>query len=388
MPTDSKAWIDAPAAETDLTLDRGTHGCNALTVVMAAALDHLVANSMTALMLPVMIASNRTQQRSVQEELILLKRYHEIFAAQCGAPEDNIPWFEQPRTPDAIIAQLGDTRWNGQMTRLKFRTQYSPLIPEMVSLHSMQRRNRWARARLWHHDDQPRPTLIVIHGFSMDSPKANSRILGLSNFFEAGFDILFVTLPHHGVRREKGVRLNGLGLYLDGMVGVNEAIMQAAHEIRVFVDWLETRGVTSISITGISLGGYMTALMAGIEPRLSAAIAVAPVVSLTDLMMCRPSTRRYVERQINNHKFTLGDFRRGMALHTPLSHEPRIPHDRLMIVSGAGDRFTPPGHVKLLHDHWDQCRLEWFAGNHMWHVGKSRLFQPMIELLQRSVKDR
>ena len=31
-----------------------------------------------------------------------------------------------------------------------------------------------------------------------------------------------------------------------------------------------------------------------------------------------------------------------------------------MIISGAGDRFAPPKHSRLLWEHWDRCRLHWF----------------------------
>ena len=62
------------------------------------------------------------------------------------------------------------------------------------------------------------------------------------------------------------------------------------------------------------------------------------------------------------------DQRRYMAVHAALTYKPMVDPRRLLIIGGAGDRFTPPRYVKLLHEHWAGSQLHWFPGNHIMHL--------------------
>ena len=46
--------------------------------------------------------------------------------------------------------------------------------------------------------------------------------------------------------------------------------------------------------------------------------------------------------------------RHMLAVHSPLTYQPLIPKERLMVIAGAGDRLAPPKHARLLWDHWDR----------------------------------
>ena len=63
--------------------------------------------------------------------------------------------------------------------------------------------NNIVRAQHWRHDDGPRPTLCVIHGFMGSSYLANGRFFTLPWYYRSGYDVLMYTLPFHGRRAEK-----------------------------------------------------------------------------------------------------------------------------------------------------------------------------------------
>ena len=65
----------------------------------------------------------------------------------------------------------------------------------------------------------------------------------------------------------------------------------------------------------------------------------------------------------------------------PLTYQPAIPRDRLMIVGGVGDRLAPPKHSRLLWDHWDRPRIHWFPGNHILHVSQPDYLRRMTKFL-------
>ena len=68
------------------------------------------------------------------------------------------------------------------------------------------------------------------------------------------------------------------------------------HDFRIFLDYLESEGVNKVGVTGISLGGYPSALLASVEERLEFAIPNVPVVSLADLVQPMVSMEESVPR--------------------------------------------------------------------------------------------
>ena len=81
---------------------------------------------------------------------------------------------------------------------------------------------------------------------------------------------------------------------------------------------------------------------------------------------------------------SMAELRHCMALHSPLTYQPRIANDRLFIISGAGDRFTSPRFVRLLHEHWQGSRIHWFPGNHLLHLEQGHYLRDMHSFIDRS----
>ena len=74
--------------------------------------------------------------------------------------------------------------------------------------------------------------------------------------------------------------------------------------------------------------------------------------------------------------------RHMLAVHSPLTYQPLIPRERLMVIAGAGDRLAPPKHARLLWDHWDRPRIHWFPGNHLLHLDKGKYLKEIARFLR------
>ena len=61
-------------------------------------------------------------------------------------------------------------------------------------------------------------------------------------------------------------------------------IAQSVWDVRRVVRWAGEQGGTPVGITGVSLGGFVTALVAGLEQGLACAILGVPAVDLIDLI--------------------------------------------------------------------------------------------------------
>jgi pimeloyl-ACP methyl ester carboxylesterase len=73
-----------------------------------------------------------------------------------------------------------------------------------------------------------------------------------------------------------------------------------------------------------------------------------------------------------------------LAVTSPLTYQPLLPRDRLMIIGGVGDRLAPPKHGKLLWEHWGRPRLYWFPGNHIIHFDRGRYLREIARFLRHT----
>jgi hypothetical protein len=270
----------------------------------------------------------------------------------------------------------------GTVEVLSFESNFEPVNPAMREHWAKFRRNRHACAEYWRHDGPPRPTICLIHGYIADPYWVNSRFLALPWFYKLGYNVLLYTLPFHGRRKEWFAPVSGHGVFSYGFSHLNETFAQAVHDFRLFLDYLEGEGVPKFGVTGISLGGYTTSLLAGVEDRLSFAVPNVPVVSLIDLILQWFPIAPVVKLALRATGTTVQEARHVTAVCSPLTYAPLLPKDNLMIVGGAGDRFAPPKHSRLIWDHWDHPRLHWFPGNHLIHLDQGRYLREMARFLR------
>ena len=135
-------------------------------------------------------------------------------------------------------------------------------------------------------------------------------------------------------------------------------------------------------MTGLSLGGYTSALLGAVEDRLAVVIPNAAVTDLPSLI----------------HSWHPASSVLSLALRTSgipraeLDQRPRSrrrspmrlwsPKDRRFIVAGLGDRLAPPEQSEWLWEHWDRCRMHWFPGNHVLHVNRVAYLREMREVME------
>ena len=261
---------------------------------------------------------------------------------------------------------------DGTVEDLRFESPFVPIHPELRASWRRHPANRVAHARYWRHAGEPRPTIVLIHGYYADGYWFNERYFDLRRIYEMGCDVALFTLPFHGPRRGRGSFFSGHQFFAGGLSRINEAFAQAVMDFRVLLTHLLERGAPRVGVTGISLGGYTTALLAAVEPRLAFAIPNVPVVSLPDLTLEWRPIGTAVRAGMRMFRTNLSDVRLITAGHCPLSYAPVLPRERLMIIGGVGDRLAPPKHARLLWEHWDRPRIHWFPGSHILHVRRAR----------------
>jgi hypothetical protein len=312
--------------------------------------------------------------RIEQETIVALDLYEE--AGWCEQPER---FFVPPPPLLDVTTRTVETR-RRTYERLSFESEYEPHPGEPG-------RARWLsyaankRARVWMlRHDEPRPWLVCVHGASMGRPDLDHALFRTRWLHEdLGLNVVLPVLPLHGPRRRgvwKGAMFPGEDI-LDNVHGTAQAVW----DIRRLVSWIRAQdGTVPIGITGISLGGYVTSLVASLEDGLACAILGVPAVDLFDLIEHHAGLAPDDERR---RVVTLA--KRVGRVVSPLALTPRVPYEGRFIYAGLADRLVHPRHQILrLWEHWGRPEIAWYEGSHTGFSRSKTVRRFMREALVRS----
>jgi len=341
-----------------------------LRVQSTAAVDVVIRTS-AALGLAALAAAPGYNPAALRQARVDGEFYHPFVTGG-----DPARFFEKPGPlPPLRVKPTRETNFrpsDGTCESIRFESPYVPRLPRIRKSYLAHRQNRFAHIRYWRHHRGPRPTVIAIHGFGAEGYALNQWFFALPWLYDKlGLDVALFNLPFHGRRQTRFSPFSGHGFFAGGFSRINEAFGQAIHDFRVLMDYLETqRGVTEVGVTGISLGGFTSALLASTEPRLKFAIPNVPVASLADIVLEWEPLGAFVRAMLKANRLSIVEARRLLAVSCPLTWAPVLPRKRLMVIGGVGDRLAPPTHSRLLWDHWGRPRLHWFPGSHILHLDR------------------
>ena len=156
-------------------------------------------------------------------------------------------------------------------------------------------------------------------------------------------------------------------------------ITQAVWDIRRLISWIRTQGATSIGLYGVSLGGYIVSLLAGLEPDIDAVVAGHPGVGLPDAVpRAQPAAHPGPRHRAPHLGRAAEDVYRVVS---PLRVAPQVPKDRRFIFAGYGDRLAPPDQAQSLWEHWDKPEISWYAGNHVGYLWSKKVSDFLVDSL-------
>jgi dienelactone hydrolase len=375
---DPQSWYATDAGGLEVAAPAAPDIAGRLLTAVAAAVDGLVV---------------RTARLVVDR--VLMPAPEEVDALRASARFYQQPAFaEDPRrffgfldrpapVPEAMLTPRRPSAGERERATLTFRSSYRPANPAYAEEHDALAENQVVHAELWRHrGTRSRPLMIGLHGFGMGRPAIDAVVLMAPALFAAGLDVLLFTLPLHGARTPGRTRFSGQLFANVNVPRINESIAQAVHDLAALRAWLRVHHAGPVGILGLSLGGYVAALMAALVDDLDFVIPVAAPACFGDLahrFMAASSLYRGREETMLSRE----EFRSVYRVHSPLAHRPRLPRERLLLVAARGDRVVPAEHAIWLWAHWRGPRLSWFTGSHLLPFGRARMLQGVLGFVER-----
>lgn len=174
---------------------------------------------------------------------------------------------------------------------------------------------------------------------------------------------LFVQMAYYGPRRPPGSKLR---LLMPNIEHSLAAIRQTVLDLRVAAAWLEARSEIDrkrLGILGTSLGSFMAALTAEMEPRLGRVVVLLGGGGVVDAYYDHPKAAPYrrVYEALGGSKENLAKI---LAPADPLTCAANLKEHKLLILAGKRDDIVPPKMAEALWNASGQQKIVWYDCNH------------------------
>jgi dienelactone hydrolase len=203
-----------------------------------------------------------------------------------------------------------------------------------------------------------RPAVIVLHILGADF--ALSRYLA-ARLADRGVGALFVKLPYYGERRPAGQDKRFLSTDIPRTV---KSMRQGVCDVRRAAAWLASReevDATKLGITGISLGGIVSALAAEADPTLNRTALMLAGGDLANILWTMPEGAKYRRQWIDSGR-TKADLAALTLPFDPVTHAGRLRGKQVFMLAGNVDEVIPPSSALALWNaagkppiHWMDC---------------------------------
>ncbi len=295
-------------------------------------------------------------------------------------PRKFFAFVDQPAAPVRVSSRCRRSLQGGAIFAREFTTAYRPYHEAGTGAESSPQDT--VLVEHWIHEpEHPVATVLALHGFSMGYPRIDAVALFATQCFRAGLDVALLTLPFHGARTPADARFSGERFAVPHVARLNDAVRQAIYEIHTVSAWLRRERNVPLGLLGLSLGGYLSSLMAGLTSDLDFVIPMVPPACMGDLAWRFFSRSRHY-RAGAAAAFSREELRAAYRVHSPLSYPRRIDKQRILILAGRGDQIVPPEHPHALWRHWEEPEIHWFSGSHLAPFRRGRLVRAVLRHIE------
>ncbi len=245
-------------------------------------------------------------------------------------------------SPDFLGGTVGTPRDFRFVTKRAF--QFTSPVPSPWKRNNTVHGRLYTCAGAW----QDKPTMILLHGWNAQTAYRTLFPHIARRLTKRGVNVAMFELPYHSGRKPRGRR--AVRNFLSGdLVHVAQATHQAMADARALIAWLKEQGCPRIGLWGISLGAWLSGMLACTESRVDLAVLMTPVVRMDRLIaeadFCAPIRRSLGGAAIRLDSMNL------------MSHRLRVAKEKVLIVASKHDLFAPIETVEELCGVWGVAEI-------------------------------
>ena len=206
----------------------------------------------------------------------------------------------------------------------------------------------------------PFPAAVVLDILQGNALVSRGQAMWLAQHGVAG---LVVYMAHYGPRRPAGSSARLLSMNIPHSL---DAIKQTVLDVRCAVAWLASRKEidgNKLGIVGTSLGSFISAIVAGNEPRLKNVCLMLTGGGLVDAYYNHPLAKQYTPLvDLVGGKMTL---KLLIAPVDPLTYAKQLKGKNLLMICASRDDIVPPQAATRLWEATGKQKIIWVDSTHV-----------------------
>jgi poly(3-hydroxybutyrate) depolymerase len=212
------------------------------------------------------------------------------------------------------------------------------------------------------------PGVIVLHILGADFPLSRYMAARLA---DRGIAALFVKLPYYGERRPPNRPLTTRRFLSTDVERTVTAMRQGVCDVRRAAVWLAARpeiDAGRLGVTGVSLGGIVSALAAAVDPAIKQGAFLLAGGDVSSILWGMPEGVAFRAAWVEAGR-TRADLKALTDPFDPLTYAGGLSGKRLLMIAGKVDEVVPPSSTLLLWEAAGRPPLRWFDCGHYSAVG-------------------
>ncbi|VBB07177.1 alpha/beta hydrolase fold-1 [Lucifera butyrica] len=288
-------------------------------------------------------------------------------------PENPTLFYFEPKTPNLIFEDMSNSG-NYQTGSFKYKSEVENA-----------KCNEYATGTFFQNKQNTSLNVILVHGWRQDTERI--KAIYLNPFMNHGYDMYFVTLPHHTERQDSTLSYNGEFMISANIERTLSSVRQAVVDLRALISWLRANRPAPVVLVGISLGGLIVNLAATSEKNIDGAITVFSPNSLSHAIW-HNVPGKYIKRDFEESDYTYDQLKTQWAMLNTGNFDIMMPKEKVLILSALHDRYIDFKDASRLWEKWDKPERKLY---HCGHAGivlyKKSIAEDSVEFIERKVME-
>jgi esterase/lipase len=196
----------------------------------------------------------------------------------------------------------------------------------------------------------------------------------------------YYTLPYHLERQPKQSLYSGEFMVSANINRTVESTRQAIIDLRAFIQWIKSNKQGPVVIVGVSLGGFISNLVATLEPEIDALVSVFYSNRLS-YSIWNTIPGKYIRQDLEHHGMNYNDLVRYWKITEPNQELPRINKDNILLISAKHDQYVHIQDADLLWESWEKpTRYVYNCGHAGIVLKRKKIAKDTISFLQNKLK--
>ncbi len=229
------------------------------------------------------------------------------------------------------------------------------------------------------------PNIIFVHGWRQDSFDRLKKIFH-DRMGNLGWNMYYFTLPYHFQREPEKSLYSGEYMISANIPRTLISVRQSIVDLRALIKWIKDNKKGPVVVIGISLGGFITNLVATLESQIDALVSIFYSNRLS-YSIWNTSPGKFIREDLEHHGVNYNDLIKYWRITEPSEGIPKINKDNILLISAKYDQYVHIEDADYLWESWGKpTRYVYNCGHAGIVLNRKKIATDTLLFLQNKIK--